>query len=285
MVAPSSPFDREAFERGVARLGQRYQMRYGEALFERRGFLAGSDDRRANELLRALRDPEVDAVVAARGGHGATRILPRIDAGEVRRACKLLVGFSDVTALHAVWARAGVRSIHGPMVAALGRAEAAVVERWEAAVEGRLPEPLDGLEPVREGRAEGPLVGGNLAVLAALAGTPYAPPVAGCVLFLEDVGERPYRVDRMLTTLRLAGWLDRVAGIVVGSFHDSPPGPDGVTVEQVLREALSEAPVPVLMGVPAGHADDNLELPLGAPVRIDASAGRLTFLEPAVTAD
>ncbi|MFW5875232.1 MAG: S66 peptidase family protein [Myxococcota bacterium] len=282
VVAPSSPFDRDAFDRGVARLRERYDVRYAETLFVRSGFLAGDDDRRAEELLAALRDPAVHAVVAARGGHGSTRLLHRLPPEEVRAARKLLVGFSDVTALHAAWARGGVRSIHGPMVAALGRTGPRAVERWVAAVEGRVPDPLEGLEPMCGGIAEGPLIGGNLAVLAALVGTPYAPPLDGAVLFLEDVGERPYRVDRMLTTLRHAGWLDRVAGVALGAFTECDPGPDGTPMADVLRERLAHVAGPVVSGVPAGHVDDNLELPLGAPVRLDGNSGRITFLQSAV---
>lgn len=281
MVAPSSPFDREAFEAGVQRLRDRYEVRYAPGLFERRGYLAGHDDRRAEELMAALRDPDVHAIVAARGGYGATRLLGRIPVNDVRRACKLLVGFSDVTALHAVWARAGVRSIHGPMVAALGRAGEALVHRWITAVEGALPPAVEGLEAFRSGVAEGPMVGGNLAVLASLVGTPYAPPLDGCILFLEDVGERPYRIDRMLTTLHHAGWFDRVVGVALGAFTESEPGPDGTTVREILAERLAELKGPVVAGMPAGHVDDNLEIPLGARARVDGDAGWVRFLEPA----
>jgi muramoyltetrapeptide carboxypeptidase len=282
VVAPSSPFDPDAFERGVARLRERYDVRLDESIFARRGFLAGDDARRSAELLRALRDPSVAAIVAARGGYGATRLLPDIAVQEVREGGKLLVGFSDVTALHATWSRAGLRSLHAPMVASLGRATPEKVRRWMAAVEGAPPPPLEGLQTWSSGTAEGPLAGGNLAVLCALVGTPHAPPLEGRVLFLEDVGERPYRVDRMLTTLRQAGWLDAVCGIALGAFTDMRPGPDGVPVEEVLHQELAQLGIPVVAGVPAGHVDDNRELPLGARVRLDGTDGRLAFLESAV---
>lgn len=281
VIAPSSPFPREDFERGVARLRERYRVSFGHDLFETHGFLAGDDARRLAELRDALADPDVDAIVAARGGYGATRLLESLRPEEVRAAPKLLVGFSDVTALHALWARAGLRSIHGPMVAALGRAEPSWVERWIAAVEGGPLAAATDLETIAPGEAEGAIVGGNLAVLAALAGTPHAPPLEGAVLFLEDVGEAPYRVDRMLTTLRQAGWLGRVRGVALGSFTACDPRADGRTVEAVLRDRLADLGVPVAAGIGAGHAPDDRELPLGAPVHLDATRGVLRFLEPA----
>jgi muramoyltetrapeptide carboxypeptidase len=277
LIAPSSPFPAEDFERGVQRLRERYDVRYDPAIAEREGYFAGSDERRALELIAALEDDEVQAIVAARGGYGATRLLDRISAARVARHPKLLVGFSDITALHVLWARAGLGSIHGSMVAALGRASEPLVQRWLGAIEGALPPPIAGLDSIAEGRARGPLLGGNLAVLTALIGTPYAAPLAGCVLFLEDVAERPYRVDRMLTTWQQAGLLAQPSAIVLGAFSEAEPGPDGVTVEQVLEERLGRLGIPVLASVPAGHVEDNLELPLGATVEVDAARGTLTF--------
>jgi muramoyltetrapeptide carboxypeptidase len=281
-IAPSSPFSREDFERGVERLSRRYRVTFDEGIFSRSGFLAGDDVRRLHELRAALADPSVDAIVAVRGGYGATRLLDAIDPDEVRTARKLLIGFSDVTALHALFARAGLRSIHGAMIGGLGRASEPLALRWIAAVEGAPPRPIEGLTTIASGVAEGPLLGGNLALLAALAGTPHAPPLEGAILFLEDLGEAPYRLDRMLTTLRQSGALDHIAGVALGGFTSCGPRDDGTTAEAVLAERLGSLGLPVLSGVPAGHVDDNLELPLGAPVRLDAGAGRLVFLEGAV---
>ena len=282
VIAPASPFPAADFERGVARLSERYRVSYRDDIDARRGYLAGDDRRRLVELEEALADPDVDAIVPARGGYGVTRLLRFVLPENVRAAEKLLVGFSDLTALHALFARAGLRSIHGPMVCALGRAEEGELERWSAIVEGARHPPLEGLAPITGGAAEGPLLGGNLALLAALAGTPHAPPIDGAILFLEDVGEAPYRVDRMLTTLREAGWLARVAAIALGGFTSCHPRDDGATVEEVLADRLGDLGVPVVTGVPAGHGRENLALPFGAPVRLDASEGTLAFLEPAV---
>lgn len=265
IIAPSGPFDQARFRLGVNWLATRYALRYEDpGIFSRTGYLAGADGRRLAELQSALEDPSVDAIVCARGGYGSTRLLPGLETGAIAAAGKLLVGFSDITALHALWARAGVRSLHAPMVASLGGAGESLRRLWIEAVEGSAASrSWPGIEWV-PGTAEGRLIGGNLAVLAALAGTPYEPPVEGCVLFLEDVGERPYRIDRMLTTLRQSGWLGRCAGFLIGEFTDCGPGEDGVTVEEVIRDRLGDLGVPVVAGIPAGHVDHNEPLPFGA---------------------
>lgn len=282
IVAPSSPFNRDAFERGVRRLRGRYEVRYDESLFDTEGYFAGSDARRLAEILRVLADDSVDMIVGARGGYGATRLLPDIEVEQVSKAQKLLVGFSDLTALHALWQRAGVRSIHGPMVCSLGDEGEEGDRRfqhWVNAIEGNTVPSFDKLDTVVAGTAEGPLMGGNLSVLCALANTPYAPSFDGSVLFLEDIGERPYRVDRMLTSLLQDGTFSRVAAVVVGQFTESAAGKDGVTVEQVIRERLGTLHVPVLMGLPAGHVEDNAPLPFGALASANATNGSLTFAD------
>lgn len=271
IVAPSGPFDRERFEQGLAILRGRYEVVFDEGIHARTGYFAGSDERRLWELIAAIRNPAVDAIICARGGYGATRLLTGLDEAEVATANKILVGFSDITALHSLWARAGVRSIHGPMVASLGRGNERVISEWFATLEGRDGAESWTVDPLVPGSAEGRLIGGNLAVLGALVGTPYAPPLDGCLLFLEDVGERPYRVDRVLTTLRQAGWLERCAGFILGAFTEGAPGPDGVTLEEVLQDRLGDLGVPVVTGFPAGHIDDNEPLTFGAMARIEGA--------------
>jgi muramoyltetrapeptide carboxypeptidase len=283
VIAPSSPFDAATFELGVARLRVRYEVSFDAALHARSGYFAGDDARRRAELRAALADPRIDAIVAARGGYGAARLLPGLAVEEVRAARKLLVGFSDITALHALWARAGLRSLHATMVCGLGRDghDDAQRARWIRTVEGDIPARIGALRPLTASRAvvSGRLLGGNLAVLASLVGTPHLPSFDGSVLFLEDVGERPYRLDRMVTQLRLAGLLDRVAAVVLGTFTDCGPGRDGVTAEAAIAGCLVGLDVPVLAGIPTGHVDDNLELPFGARVVVDSAAGTLAFLE------
>ncbi len=277
VIAPSSPFDAEAFAKGVARLRTRYEVRHDPRILDRSGFLAGDDTRRLRELGAALEDDSVDAIVAARGGYGATRLLARLDPARLRARPKLLVGFSDITALHALWARAAVASVHGSMVATLGNASDALFTRWLDAVEGRGPARVGNLQSVVAGRSEGVLAGGNLTVLTALIGTPHFPSLEGAVLFLEDVGERPYRIDRMLTTWRNAGAFRGVRAVVLGAFEKAEPGEDGVSAAEVLAERLRELGIPVAAGLPAGHLDDNLELPLGTRVTLDADSGELFF--------
>lgn len=277
VFAPSSPFDRQRFDRGLPLVEARYRVTLGTALFHQRGFLAGSDAERLRDLSTALDDREAFALIAARGGYGATRLLPALSVEHVRAARKALVGFSDVTALHALWARAGLCSIHGPMVASLWEAEPSTRDAWFDLLEGGAVRPLEGLSCVSPGRASGRLFGGNLTVLAALVGTPYMPPLEDTVLVLEDVTERPYRIDRMLTTMIQGGALDGVRAIVLGQFTECGPGLDGTTVDQVLAERLAELSVPVVANAPVGHVPDNHPLLFGCEAHVDADAGRVSF--------
>lgn len=277
VVAPSSPFDTARFDRGLALLQTRYRAHLADTLFARAGYLAGPDAARLQGLLDALADPHAQAIIPARGGFGATRLLPQLDLDSVRRANKWLVGFSDVTALHALWTRAGVCSIHGPMVCSLWEAKPEIQALWFALLEGQAPQPLEGLTAVHAGRAAGRLFAANLTVLAALAGTPYMPDLSGCVLVLEDVTERPYRLDRALTTLLQAGALQGVRAFVLGQFSQCEPGPDGVTAEQVFEERLAGLGVPVLGNAPVGHVPDNVPVLVGAEVEVDTETGVLAW--------
>lgn len=276
VIAPSSPFDRALVLRGLGWLSERFRVEFDPGLFCRDGFLAGSDDRRLDELTRALTEPGIAAVLAARGGYGLTRIAHRVPVEQLRDRPRWVVGFSDITALHVELGRHRVASWHGPNVAGLGRGDATLRAAWVAALETS-PPPLQlrDLSVWSGGRAEGRLFGGNLTVLftCAVAGRLAVP--RGAVLLLEDVSEQSYRLDRMLTALHVGGHLDRVAACVVGDFTDCSPAPHGVPAETVLAERLRHLGVPVLAGVPAGHGRRNLPLPLGTRVVVDASLGRL----------
>jgi muramoyltetrapeptide carboxypeptidase len=265
VVAPSSPFSRDELLRGLAWLRGRYRVRMSPEVFARDGFLAGSDARRTQELANAFRDPAIKAVLAARGGYGAMRILGDAPWEELGRAPKWLVGFSDVTAFHVMAWRAGIASVHGPNVTGLGRDASPLVRAaWLASVERPGARRVwAGLRVVQSGRAEGPLVGGNLAMLEAMAAAGKLIVPDGAVLALEDVTERPYRIDRMLTALRLGGHLDRVSAIVLGGFEGCGPGPDGRTAEEVLEERTRTLGVPVVSGAPFGHSPHNEAFVLG----------------------
>ena len=271
VVAPSSPFPLALLWPGLGWLRQRYRLRMASGALQRDGFLAGSDERRAAELGRAMTDPEVRAIVAVRGGYGAMRIADTVPWEALARHPRWLVGFSDVTALHALAWRSGVASVHGPNVTGLGRqATPAIRAAWLAALERPgAPRAWQGLRVVREGQAAGPILGGNLSILHAMAaaGRLVVPP--GTVLAIEDVTEAPYRVDRMLTSLRLGGLLGRASAFVVGGFDRCTPGPDGRTVDDVLADRLGDLGVPVLAGAPFGHNDDNRAFVLGAHVRVE----------------
>jgi muramoyltetrapeptide carboxypeptidase len=285
VIAPASGFERGAFEAGLALLQARYRAEYGDGLFERQRYLAGSDERRLAELHAALADPGIRAVFCVRGGYGATRLLPRLASRTPEGAPKPLIGFSDITALH-LWLQAHGRiSIHGPVLTQLPRLPSATCTRLFDLLESARPAaPLSGTATYVEGVAEGPLLGGNLSVFTRLLGTPYMPPLDGAVLLLEDQGERPYRLDRMWTHLHLAGVFARVRGIALGSFTGCDEPGASYTSAEVLRELAGSTGLPCAAGFPVGHGEVNEPVPLGVRVRLDAAAARLTFLEAAVSA-
>ena len=268
VVAPSGPFDRAAFERGLALLGERYELRYEASIFTRERFLAGDDARRSDEFIKALEDPEAKAILAARGGYGSMRILRALPLSLIRSNPKLFIGSSDLTAVHARFHRAGLITIHGPMLTRmgdLGEAHAApLIEMMEGSRERFV---FEG-EGASSGGAEGRLFGGNLTLIAALLGTGELPDLRGAILALEEVNERPYRVDRLLMQLSLAGVFDELAGVVFGEFLGAEPGPDGATIDEVIDDLLERHPLPALKGLAFGHGEVNLPLPLGARARI-----------------
>jgi len=283
VIAPSSPYDADAFRQGLAVLTDRLGLvpRHRADLDARVAYLAGDDGRRLEEWREAVTDPDATAIFCARGGFGASRLLPGIDPAPLLARPKLLVGFSDVCALHAALNRAGLATVHGPVLTQLGRAPEAAIQQLERLLSRAAPRPgawdrpaagagLTGGATVREGRAAGPLLGGSLTLLAHLQGTPWAPRLAGAILLLEDVGEKPYRIDRYLTQLRLSGALDGLAGVALGQFTDCDGA--GVRGLDVARAAVRALGVPAIEGVPAGHEDANFALPLGARATLVAPA-------------
>lgn len=286
-VAPAGPPDPERVERGVARLaGWGLEVRLGAHAFagDAWGFLAADDAARAADLRDAVADPVVAGIVCLRGGWGCQRLLDRLDWAAVAARPKPLVGFSDVTALHVGWRqRAGLVSLHGPSLAAdderLGEAGAASLR---AALFGEPDRRLAG-RPLRPGRAAGPLAGGNLTVLASLCGTPWQLDAAGAVVLLEDVGERPYRLDRCLTQLRQAGALDGAAGLAVGGLVGCEEDREGVasaSALEVVAGHAAELALPTVAGLPLGHGAGPRTVPLGAGAVVDGDAGALEIGPP-----
>jgi muramoyltetrapeptide carboxypeptidase len=279
IVSPSSPVDRELVGRGVARLAERYRPVLDAHVFDVERYLAGPDAVRAESLRAVLADPDIKAVFSSRGGSGAGRLLPLLDL--TASAPKLFVGCSDVTVLHAALQSHGRTSIHGPVVTQAADQPQAVLDRLFDVLEGGLPLPLTGATPLVSGTAEGPLLGGNLAVLATLLGTSWLPDTRGAVLLLEDDGEQPYRLDRLWTQLRNAGVLAGLSGIALGDFTNCERRGADFTVRDVLRSLAEETRLPCAVGFPVGHGPVNMPLCLGTRVRLDADAGTLTPLEAA----
>jgi muramoyltetrapeptide carboxypeptidase len=281
VVAPSSPFDRDRFERGLQRLAARYEPVLDQGLFESRRYLAGPDQVRARALAEAFADDAIRAVFAARGGSGAGRLLPLVDLGQM--PLKPLVGFSDTTVLHAALQVARRVSVHGPVVTQLSDQPDWVLARLFAVLEGQIPEPLTGL-PLVPGVVEGPLIGGDLAVFCTLLGTRWLPDLTGAVLLLEEVQEQPYKLDRLWTHARNAGVFERIAGIALGQFLDCDPADPRYgtfTGREVMRELVAETGLPSAAEFPIGHGEVNAPVALGARVRLDGGRGILQPLEAA----
>jgi muramoyltetrapeptide carboxypeptidase len=289
LVSPSGPVAPERVAPGVELLaGWGLRVRLGTHAYARRGYFGGDDALRAADLNAALADPQVRGVLCTRGGYGAQRVVDAVDMAAVRRDPKVVLGFSDITALQlALWRGARLATLHGPGVAWRDdRTPALSAESLRAALMGTGPVVVkrDPAEPTAAlsvpGTARGTLLGGNLCLLTSSVGTPDMPDLTGAVLLLEEVDEPPYKVDRMLTHLRRAGALRGLAGVAIGQFTrcaDDWP----VTVTDVLADRLGDLGVPVLGGLPIGHGYGQLTVPVGTPATLDVAAGVLT-VEPAV---
>jgi muramoyltetrapeptide carboxypeptidase len=299
-VAPAGPPERDQCQRAKQRLEQDgFHVRWREDMFDVEGYLAGSDERRAEELMEAFTDPEVDAIFCARGGYGSMRMLDRLDFDQIRAHPKIVLGFSDITALHAALnRRAGLVTFHGPGPASgLGGekrpTEFTTARFHDALLAGAkpddgyvvdVPRAVGRVSHFGSGKARGRLTGGNLSLISALEGTPYALDCQDAILVIEDVREAPYRIDRMLRQLVLAGKLGPLRGAVLGQFTDDYSREDKLTEDDrfstagVLRQYFEHAGIPVLCNFPLGHVDANCTLPLGAEVEIDAQRGTLRVI-------
>ncbi len=300
LCCPAAPaYNRETVQVAIESLqALGFKTKLSTHFYDRYGYLAGSDAHRAADLNAHFADPAVHAVLAMHGGWGCARLLPLIDYDQIRRTPKILLGYSDITALLlAINAKTGLVTMHGPEGAAtwntftvdwfrrvllLGEA---VTLRNPIAPGDNLTQKTDRITTLRPGTARGLLLGGNLTVLSHLVGTPYLPDWRGSILFLEDVHESVYRVDRMLMHLKLAGILEQVAGVVFGKCTQCEPDSGGygsLTLDEVLREYILPLNVPAFSGAMIGHIADKFTVPVGLMAEMDATTGTIRLLEPAV---
>ncbi|HKV54204.1 MAG TPA: LD-carboxypeptidase [Candidatus Binataceae bacterium] len=288
VVAFAAALEHDPLERGAAVLRELgYRVKLSPHVLDRAGILAGDDRIREGELAAFFRDPEVRAIFGARGGYGCGRLLPLLDFTELARTPKIFMGFSDATfLLNGLVDRARLVCFHGPMVAmdfahGLSRRSLSHLSNLLA---GQAPGfELEAREVLRKGVAEGPLMGGCLSVVAAMLATPWQPCFDGRILFLEDTGEKAYRIDRMLVQMRQAGVFERVAGVVFGALR--PPGGDErerTLIAECVAEQTAGLRCPVLFGIEAGHGSENLTLPFGIRARLDGPGRRMVVSEAAV---
>lgn len=288
LIAPASPptaADLEQARAHVESLGLIAVM--GDFVRARDGYLAGTDAQRAADFNHMARDASIRAIVAIRGGYGTMRILEQLDYAAIRQDPKIVLGFSDLTALlNAVTTRAAVVTFHGPL-GAHGSSWSGVAREYveQLLFSAQPPARLQIVDPrpIVPGRARGRLAGGNLSLIAALTGTPFAVPARDALLFFEETEEAPYRLDRMLTQLALAGELGAASGILAGLCTKCTPKGSSPTAEQVIAERLQVAGRPAVAGAPVGHIPAQWVLPIGVLAELDAGAGTLTLLEPAVS--
>ncbi|MDB6067058.1 MAG: Peptidase LD-carboxypeptidase [Pedosphaera sp.] len=300
LIAPASaPPDPKTIDRSIAALEEMgFRVKLGRNVRKRWGYLAGTDRERAEDLMKMFGDKKVNGIICARGGYGTARLLPLLDYGVIRTGAKVFVGFSDITSLHCAFLKkCGLVSFHGPMTSA-----SLIEEDYPEFSQRSLLKAITDANPggsicagytektvsiLRGGKVSGELIGGNLSLLCTLIGTAFQPSFRGKILFFEDVDEKPYRFDRMLTHLANAGLLQQVAGIAVGVCHncEDPKAKDAgeyrQTLEDVLKERLLPLKIPVVSGLPFGHVRFNATLPVGGRAMLDADAGDLILTSAA----
>lgn len=283
LVATGSPFDRDAFDAGVRLLvSLGFEIKYSPLIFQQEGYLAGTDEVRAQVIREALMDDEVQVLLCVRGGYGTLRTLQYLDSGLFRSFPKIMIGFSDVTALlnHA-FSAGNLITFHGPMLTGLKDLSEESFSHFLRLMTKGEPFKLAprNREIINKGCAQGRLIGGNLTTLVHTLGTPFEPSWDGRILFLEDAGERLYRIDRLFTQLRHAGRLSRVSGIVLGQFTD---GAEEAEVWEFAHKNLRDLEIPIVGGFPFGHGKDNMTMPVGGLFSLDHE-GVLQMLEPCLT--
>ena len=282
IVAPASPFDQKTFGQGIRSLeSMGFQTRVPDEIFEKNGYLAGSDSHRAGLVMQFFEDHSVNALLCARGGFGSLRILPLLDFNIIRQNPKIFVGHSDITALlAAITAKSRLVTFHGPLVTTLANAPEMTCSTLLTAISSNAIvelKPAQGIA-LKAGRARGRVIGGNLTTLCHMLATPFEPRFENHILLLEDRGEAHYRIDRMLFQMKLAGCFKGIAGLVLGSFQDCG-SLDGIF--RIFEEHFKDMSLPILAGFDVGHGPQNMTLPVGLEATLDADEQILSFDQPA----
>ena len=284
IIAPAGPVLQTELHDGIQLLESfGHEVVLSSHLFDRQGYLAGEDSARLEDIHAVFTDNRVKAVICARGGYGTLRILDRIDYDILRENPKIFVGYSDITALLlAIHQKTGLVTFHGPVLKELTQKRIGNLESFLNLVSNeRLPDvELAGGRSLKPGKATGTLMGGNLSLICHLIGSPYMPSLKGAILFIEEKGEDLYRVDRLLTHLRLSGVLAQVAGLIAGTFEGCG---ERTEIDRLLTDTVSGLNIPVLTGLPVGHGLINITLPIGLPATIDSTTMTLKIQESCVT--
>jgi len=284
IVAPAGPFDRKTFFRGTRIIEDMgFKVFIPPGLFEINRYLAGSDKHRVQYVNQLFADKSIDAIICARGGYGSMRILTMLDYDAIRNNPKVFVGFSDITILLSVlFTRCNLVTFHGPVVTSLADASEETKHSFFSNITSgsSLEIKLSGGRTIKSGMAAGEVCGGNLTMLCHLVGTPFAPDFKNKILFLEDRGEAPYRIDRMLVHMELAGCFEGLSGIILGAFDECGPIED---VIKIIVELFAKHPFPILAGLDAGHGSHNLTIPLGIEATLDADGHSLIYHRASTT--
>ena len=291
VVAPGSPVAEERLYRGVQYLERcGYDVRVAGHTCDQTGYLAGTDEARVADLHSMFEDEGVAAILCARGGYGTPRLLDKIDYDLIRRNPKIFVGYSDITAIQlAFLAKSNLITFSGPMVAVemAGEVDSFTAGHlWNllagSANATKLIGEKDGFKCIKPGKTQGTLIGGCLSLVCSLIGTPYLPDFKGSVLFLEEVGEEPYRIDRLLNQLRLSGITNKLSGIIFGRFEECVPSKPAQTfsLEEIFRDLTSDLDIPIVSGLPYGHIDRKYTVPVGVEVELDADKGYIKMDTP-----
>ncbi len=290
IVAPGSPTTEEKVEKAYEKLKEMgFKVKLGKSCYSKYGYLAGRDELRAEDLNSMFRDTEVDGIICLRGGYGTIRILEFLDYNLIRANPKVFVGYSDITAIHiAINQISNLVTFHGPMAASdlAGDISKFSLESLFNSIlhedfDGNLKNPTEELITINGGVAEGQIIGGNLSLIASTIGTPYEIDTKGKIIFIEEIGEEPYRIDRMLNQLKLSNKLQEAEGIILGNFSNCmPEDPDmSLTLEEVIDDLIRPLNKPTLYNLQAGHCDPNITIPFGVRVRLNADRKEIVVLE------